>query len=238
MTALITLSHGSRHPGAEAGVRRLTRAAGELLDVAAVAAHLDFTEPSLPDAARALAECGHRAAVVVPLLFTHAFHARHDVPAALAEARHASGLDLHLADGLGTGDLVAEVLTARLALDAPDGAHVVLYPVGTSDAAAAAGVEKLAANVGERSGHSIQVVPATGGRGSGGAGVLEAATGHDAVHLLPLFVTDGLLLDQVTGQLGRMQAATGTRLTSSPPLTTDLARVVARRHSAVAPALT
>ena len=55
MTALITLSHGSRHPGAEAGVRRLTRAAGELLDVATVAAHLDFTEPSLPDAARALA---------------------------------------------------------------------------------------------------------------------------------------------------------------------------------------
>ena len=42
MTALLTLSHGSRHPRAAAGIDRLTAAAGERLGVTARAAHLEI----------------------------------------------------------------------------------------------------------------------------------------------------------------------------------------------------
>lgn len=230
MTALLTLSHGSQHPGAESGVRRLTRSAGELLGVDAMSSHLDFTEPTLTDAACLFADKGLREAVVVPLLFTHAFHARHDVPAALEEAQAISGLELHLAPGLGTGEAVKTVLARRLAFDAPEGAHVLLYVVGTSCPKATAGIKKLAEGVALRSGHNVQVVPATGGPGSGGAGVIEAVAGHDDVHLLPLFVADGILLDRVASQLARMQEATGIRITSSPPLTTDLATIVVESY--------
>jgi len=85
MVALITLGHGSRHGDAPRGVDTLAAAAGDLLGVPAHAAYLDLNEPLLIDAARALAATHHHA-VVVPLLFTRAYHSRVDVPSAVAEA--------------------------------------------------------------------------------------------------------------------------------------------------------
>lgn len=230
MTALITLSHGSRHPQAEPGVRLLTAAAGQLAGVDALAAHLEFDEPSLADAAVLAAARGHDDAVVVPLLFTRAFHARHDVPEALARARAATGLDLKLAEGLGTGPEVAAVLAGRLAADAPEGAHVVLYPAGTSDPEGVAALADLGDLLASSSGRGVTVVPATGPVNPG-AGLVEVATAHDSVHILPLFVTEGLLLDRITTLITRIQDATGARITHSTPLLTDLAALVADRHA-------
>ena len=92
MTALITLSHGSRHPDAAASVEALTRAAAELSGVPAVAAHLEFSAPTLEAAAQGLAARGEHEAVVVPLLFTEGYHQRVDVPAALDSAAASSCL--------------------------------------------------------------------------------------------------------------------------------------------------
>lgn len=228
MTALITLSHGSRHPQAEPGVRRLTALAGEIAGVDALSAHLEFDEPSLVDAARQAAARGHDTAIVVPLLFTHAFHAKHDAPAVLEKARKETGMDLRLAEGLGTGEEVASVLNRRLLDDAPDNAHVVLYPVGTSDPEGVAALSELVVLLEQISGRGVSIVPATGG-GHPGAGLVEVATHHEAVHILPLFVTHGLLLDRITNLITRIQDATGARITHSAPLTTDLAALVAGR---------
>lgn len=238
MTALITLSHGSRHTRAEPTVRRLTAAAGERLGVSAVAAHLDFTAPTLPEAAASLARAGVTDAVVVPLLFTRAFHAKNDVPAVFDAATRATGMRLRLADGLGTGETVAEVLAARVRADAPPGAHLVLYSVGSSDTAANRDVDDLARMVGAATGRSIEVVPATGGPGRGGAGLIKSALQHRSVHLLPLFVADGLLLDRITTQLDNIAAATGTAITASRPLGRDLVGVVAERYHEEMHALT
>ena len=102
MTALITLSHGSRHPRAKEGIRALTEAAAEKLGVEWADAHLEFDRPTLAEAAAALSSSR---AIVVPLLFTRAFHAKVDVPAHLAEARE--HCDLTLAEPLGTGPDIA-----------------------------------------------------------------------------------------------------------------------------------
>lgn len=220
MTALITLSHGSRHPGAQPGVSELTQAAARQLGVTGVDAHLEFDTPDLTAAAHQLAEQGHTRAVVVPTLFTTAFHATHDVPEAIAAATAETGFDLVAADGLGQGRDVAAVLAARALIDAPRAPRIVLYPVGTSNEEAAAKTVELGRDVEKLAGIPVTTVPATG------VGKLVGADGIDAVadentHLLPLFVTRGLLLDRVH----RMWPGS-----ISAPLGADLAHIIAARY--------
>lgn len=105
MTALITLSHGSRHPGAAVGIERLTQAAAAAIPAhpAYRAAHLEFNTPDLTSAALDLARCGKDSAVVIPLLFTQGYHQRVDVPRVIAAAEEASGLRLVQGECLGGG---------------------------------------------------------------------------------------------------------------------------------------
>ncbi|KAB1503090.1 hypothetical protein F7230_06010 [Corynebacterium sp. 320] len=137
---IIILAHGSRHPQADDVIDTLACAVAEQGDREVRAAHLDFSQDTLTSVAADLAEAGHTRAVVVPLLFTRAFHMRHDVPQALEGAQTATGLDLVLADGLGTEDDVAEVV-ARFAMasatranggNAPHVGRLALYSVGSS----------------------------------------------------------------------------------------------------------
>lgn len=221
MTALITLSHGSRHEGARPGVVKLTRAAARQLGVPCADAHLEFATPDLTTAASQLAEQGAQRAVVVPTLFTTAFHATHDVPEAIAQARAETGLELIQAEGLGQGRDVAAVLAARAVADiAASGRstrRVILYPVGTSNQEAAGKTVELGRDVEKLTGLPVTTAPATG---YGKRDLAELA--GDDVHLLPLFVTEGLLLDRAL----RMWPGS-----ISAPLGADLAHVVASRYS-------
>ena len=222
MTALITLSHGSRHPGAKPGVSELTQAAARHLGVTGVDAHLEFDTPDLTAAARQLAAQGHTRAVVVPTLFTTAFHATHDVPEAIAAATAETGIELVAADGLGQGRDIAAVLAARALSDAPRARHIILYPVGTSNEEAAGKTVELGRDVEKLAGIPVTTVPATGvGELVGADGI--AAVADENTHLLPLFVTRGLLLDRVH----RMWPGS-----ISAPLGADLAHIIAARYSA------
>lgn len=205
MTALLTLSHGSRHPRAKEGIRALTEAAADTLGVEWAGAHLEFDRPTLAEAAAALSS---PRAIVVPLLFTSAFHAKVDVPAHLAEA--SEHCDLTLAEPLGTGPDIAEALHKRLRIDAPSASHATLFPVGTSDAEQAANYARLADNLARLAGVDVSVVQATRG---------DRRFVDRHTHVLPLFVTHGTLLDRIP-----------PHLSSSGPLTTDLADVVANRY--------
>ncbi|SER92440.1 sirohydrochlorin chelatase [Corynebacterium cystitidis] len=237
MTALITLSHGSRHPEAVVGAREITAAAGHALGVDALAAHLEFTQPDLTGVARALVDKHTKRAVVVPLLFTQAYHAKVDVPAAIADAAAATGIELSLAGGLGQGRDVAEVLAKRVRADAHPNATVALYPVGTTHPDAAAVTEALGARVGEMTGQRTVVVPATGkGEGCGEAGLRALAddvraAGSGTLHLLPLFVSHGTLLDRAVACLRQIKDETGIAVGYSRPLLTDVAPIVAERYT-------
>lgn len=218
--ALITLSHGSRHPGARPGVATLTAAAAAQLGVTGVDAHLEFDTPDLTTAAQQLVDAGHTRAVVVPTLFTTAFHATNDVPEAIAKARAETGLDLIPAEGLGQGRDVAAILAARAVSDiAASGRavrEIILYPVGTSNTEAAAKTVELGRDVEKLVGIPVTTVPATG-HGKRDVGELASVDKH----LLPLFVTEGLLLDRAF----RMWPGS-----VSAPLGADLAHVVASRY--------
>lgn len=240
MTALITLSHGSRHPAAALHVEALTRAAGELAGVPAMAAHLEFNEPTLEAVAQEMAQRGERDAVVVPLLFTEGYHQRVDVPAAINGATASSGLPLRRARGLGTGEDMAQLLAARV----PAGADkVVVYSVGSSDEKANAAVADLAGRVGELTGCEAEAAYAT--RDARDARDAHASRGdsrnreagrvapssHSEV-VVPLFVSPGLLLDRLAPHSD--SPSTRQHRKVLPPLGEALADIVSQRFQEVA----
>ncbi|PFG27877.1 sirohydrochlorin chelatase [Corynebacterium renale] len=199
--ALITLAHGSRHPGAS--THAVARAAGQAagLDADAVgAANLELARPSLSEVAADLVAAGHHRAVVVPLLFTEAYHSTWDVPAAVARAQDETGISLRIAGGLGTGPDISAVLEKQ----APAGKRTVLYAVGSSHEPANAAVTGLARSLG------WEVAFAT-----------RSPRLEGPAHVVPLFVTDGLLLDKA-------RHVPGTHV--APPLGEALAQVVADRY--------
>lgn len=122
---IICLAHGSRHPQADQAVFEIAERISASTGLPAFAAFLDFHPATLTTVAHRVVAGGYTEAVVVPLLFTQAFHARYDVPAAIAEAvesidaTSSAGLTLHLTDGLGIGadmeELVADFTAQYLA---------------------------------------------------------------------------------------------------------------------------
>ena len=157
---LVAVAHGSRDPRSAAAVAALAdevRRQHPELDVRT--SFLDHSAPRLPDVLAAVAADGHRRAVVVPLLLGHAFHARVDVPAQVAEAaRRHPRLDVTTAEVLGgAGDpaagsggdngLETAALDRLAAVAGPlrdPGLGVVLAAIGSSDARANALVERVA----------------------------------------------------------------------------------------------
>ena len=191
---VIGLAHGSRHPRGSDAIEALMIAVGAAAGVPSRAAYLDLAQPDLSAVVAELAAAGHRRAVVVPLLFTAAFHATVDVPEAVTEAGEAHGVELVVADILGTGDEVAAVLRGAL-----DGAGVhgdtdaVLFAVGSSRPEANAAVADLATRLSD--GRRGDVRTAFGTCDPRVADVL--ADLHPPVARWPLGLADGRLLDPV-----------------------------------------
>lgn len=229
MTALIVLSHGSRHRKAQATVAELVSAVEARMCIPCYEAHLDFIDPDLETLARRLKAQGETEAIVVPLLFSSAYHHKVDVPREVEAAQHASGLRLELADALGTDASVAAVLAARVAQQAPADAHIALYSVGSSDEKANEKVIALAQQLAAMTGRGVSSVQATGAHKSS---LTAVAYAHPRVHVLPLFVTHGLLLDMAVDAISKIQDATGAVITHSAPLGSQLAPIVCQRASA------
>jgi len=197
---VIGLAHGSRHPGVSPSLDELMAAVGERCGAVARAAFLDLTQPDLETVATELAADGYSQAVVVPLLFTAAFHATIDVPQTVRAAADASGLDLAVADIIGTGDDIVQLLqssadNARI----PGEASLLLYAVGSSREAANAAVHDLAALL--QSVRSSPVLAAFGTSEPRVEAVLDQLREPRAI--LPLFLSPGLLLDPLIDMAAR-----------------------------------
>ena len=226
---VIGLAHGSRHPRGQQAVEALLTAVAAQRGVPARGAYLDFVEPDLTAVCASLRAAGHRAAVVVPLLFTAAFHARVDVPKALAAASAATGMTLHLADILGTGDDVAQVMLGALADAGPDaGGTALLVAVGSSRPEANAAVGALARRIDAKRDGDVEVgfctcEPRADHR-------LES--GSAPVVVCPLFLADGRLLDPLRQQASQRGS------TFVEPLGDRAAPLVLARYDAARAAFT
>ncbi len=228
LPAVVGLAHGSRHRDVPAAVADLMSAVAELAaadgrPVRTEPAFLDLTEPDLAAVCARLAADGVRRAVVVPLLFTSAFHATVDVPEAVRMSAAAAGLTLETAPILGTGDDVLDVLESALDAAGVQAPRLLLFAVGSSSTPANDAVVDLGRRLGGRRG--IEVVTAFGTREPRGRDQLDGLGPDGAV--LPLFCSPGLLLDPLAA------ACAERGLTLVPPLGRLLAPLVLTRSSVV-----
>ncbi|MBE9374553.1 sirohydrochlorin chelatase [Saccharopolyspora sp. HNM0983] len=143
MTApLVAVAHGSRDPRSAATIQELAGVLRDLRpDLDVRVAFLDLSAPRVGDVISAVHGSGHTDVVVVPLLLGRAFHARVDVPAAVAEAQQRyPRLRVHVSDVLGPNRRLESAARRRLAEagaadDDPD-LGVLLAGAGSSDAGA------------------------------------------------------------------------------------------------------
>lgn len=163
--ALVALAHGSRDPRSAATIQALVGEVRNMRpDLRIEAAFLGLSKPSFPTVVDKLVKAGYDEIVVVPLLLTEAYHAKVDVPAAIAavEAKH-ENLRVRASSILGLETIFLEVLDRRLraALKAARVRELdalVLAAAGSSDALANQAVTRLARLWGTR--HKLPTVAA------------------------------------------------------------------------------
>jgi sirohydrochlorin cobaltochelatase len=196
-------------------------AVAEQAQIPAVPAYLDLAQPDLGAAARQLADAGHTTAVVVPLLFTEAYHATIDVPETVGDVAESLPLQLVVADILGTGDDVARLLAQSMEdADIDDHSSVLLFAVGSSKLEANKAVFDLAARLAR--GRRQPVRACFGTCAPGVADLLDEV--GEPVAILPLFLAEGLLLTPVRA----LAAHRGWRIAT--PLGERAAELVRQRY--------
>ena len=202
--ALVALAHGSRDPRSAATIKALV---GEVRamrpDLKIEAAFLELAKPSFTTVVDKLVRAGHDEIVVVPLLLTEAYHAKVDVPTAVAEAqaRHA-GLKVRATPVLGLEPRFLEVLDLRLR-EALRAARVreldalVLAAAGSSDPLANQSVGRLARLWGTH--HKLPVTAAFASAAPPATGEAVRAfrkEGRRHIAVASLFLAPGFLPDR------------------------------------------
>lgn len=202
--ALVALAHGSRDPRSAATIKALVAEVKAMRpDLKIEAAFLELSKPSFQTVVDRLVRAGHDEIVVVPLLLTEAYHAKVDVPAAVAEAmaRH-EGLKVRATSVLGLEPMFLEVLDVRLraALKAARVRELdalVLAAAGSSDPLANQAVARLARVWGAR--HRLPVVAAYASASppaTGEAVRAFRAEGRRHIAVASLFLAPGFLPDR------------------------------------------
>ncbi|MDH6132494.1 sirohydrochlorin ferrochelatase [Kitasatospora sp. MAA4] len=198
---LLLIAHGSRDPRHAATVEELAVQVRRLRPELEVATgYLDHCAPRIAQVAGRLAD---RPAVAVPLLLNRAFHAKHDIPAAL----RAAGSTLPVADVLGPSPLLLDALDRRLAdagLDVHSAAvrartGVVLAAAGSSDPAADAATRALAADWHRTRGWAAVEVAYASAGGPQVPDALAALRAQGATHtaVARYLLAPGLLPDRI-----------------------------------------
>jgi sirohydrochlorin ferrochelatase len=234
--ALVALAHGSRDPRSAATIGTLVDEVKALRpDLTIEKAFLELSRPHFSTVVDRLVKKGHEEIVVVPLLLTEAYHAKVDVPRAVAEAsaRH-EGLSIRSTDVLGLGTQLLDVLDLRMreALKASRVRELdalVLAAAGSSDALANQAVARLARLWGTR--HKLPVTAAFASAAppaTGEAVRAFRAEGRRHIAVASLFLAPGFLPDRA-----RELALEAGAVAVSDPLGAhpELARTVLARYA-------
>lgn len=202
--ALVALAHGSRNPRSARTINALCAEVRHMRpDLRIEPAFLELSKPSFPTVVDKLVKAGYEEIVVVPLLLTQAYHARVDVPAAVAEAEKAHpGLRIRAAGILGLETVFLEVLDRRMRaalkearvreLDA-----LVLAAAGSSDAMANQAVARLARLWGTRHHLPTMAAFASAAPPASGEAVRQfRAEGRRHIAVGSMFLAPGTLPDR------------------------------------------
>ncbi|MBA0052079.1 sirohydrochlorin chelatase [Streptomyces sp. AJS327] len=233
--ALLLVAHGSRDPRHAVTVAALTARVRALRPELRVAAcYLEFDAPSVPRALEELYADGVREVVAVPLLLSRAFHAKTDIPAALAGAlARLPGMAVRQAAVLGPDPLLVRALERRLRECGPPArprhaTGVVLAAAGSSDPEAIA-VTAETAREWWRTAQWCAVRPAFASaaapRTEDAVRALRAA-GADHVVVAPYVIAPGFLPDRIAAGAREAGADLLAPVLGDAP---ELARLLVRR---------
>jgi sirohydrochlorin ferrochelatase len=203
---LTLLAHGSPDPRHARDVATLAGRLGAA-GVAARVAYLDHNAPGPAQVAHDLVEDAAAATTVVPLLLSPAYHARVDVPAAVASMRAAEpGLAIASAEPVGLHPLVLDAaaeLVRASGLQVGPRTGIILAAAGSRDVRAIAAFEALvgrqgaafAASLGAR---AVRAAYLDGGRPIGRIRTLmRCVDGCSSFIVVTLMVADGVLRDRI-----------------------------------------
>lgn len=193
VTQLLLLAHGSPDPRSGRAIRffaaKIQSRIGLLTEVA-------FLDHDLPDLATAVEISGKKEeTLVVPLLLSTAFHARFDVPKAMAKA----GLVRVLPP-------IGHPLDLLTSLVREAGPNVIVLAAGTTDRSARQLFKEAVEIAAIRSGNHVAHAFITGpGPGPHLHDQLIAASGSDLgeVKVIPWLLAEGRLLDKALTEAGR-----------------------------------
>jgi len=234
--ALVALAHGSRDPRSAETIKALVaEVKGMRPDLRVETAFLELAKPAFDTVVDRLVKAGFDEIVVVPLLLTEAYHAKVDVPAAIASAtaRH-PGLRIQASQILGMEASFLEVLDVRLR-EALRAARVreldalVLAAAGTSDALANQSVARIARTWGAR--HRLPVTAAYASSAppaTGEAVRAFRADGKRHIAVASFFLAPGKLPDRA----GELALEAGAVAVSDPlGAHPEVARAVLARYA-------
>jgi sirohydrochlorin ferrochelatase len=234
--ALVALAHGSRDPRSAATIKALVDEVKTMRpDLTIESAFLELSKPSFQTVVDRLVKRGHDEVVVVPLLLTEAYHAKVDVPSAVAEAqaRH-QALQIRATKILGLEAQFLEVLDLRMR-EALKAARVreldalVLAAAGSSDPLANQAVARLARLWGSR--HKLPVTAAFASSSPPATGeAVRAFRGEGRRHIAvaSLFLAPGLLPDRAAELAVEAGAIAVSEPLGAHP---ELARAVLARYA-------
>ncbi|MDT0397291.1 sirohydrochlorin chelatase [Streptomyces edwardsiae] len=228
--ALLLVSHGSRDPRHAATVRALAeRIRRGRPGVTVTTAFLEFDAPGVAGALAELRRAGAGAAVAVPLLLTRAYHAKTDLPAALADAE---GPAVRRAAVLGGSPLLLRAVERRLfeaGLTPADRSTtgIVLSGAGSRDPEAIESVGAAARELRRAGWRAVRPAFVTGPTPRPGDVVRELrARGVRRVAVAPYVLAPGLLPDRIAAEAAAARAdILSTPLGDTP----ELARLVTER---------
>lgn len=234
--ALVALAHGSRDPRSAETIQALVGEVRKMRpDLRIEAAFLDLSRPRFSTVVDKLVKAGFEEVVVVPLLLTEAYHAKVDVPAAIAavEASH-ENLKVRASNILGLETIFLEVLDRRMraALKAARVRELdalVLAAAGSSDALANQAVARLARLWGAK--HKLPTVAAFASAAPPATGEAVRqfrAEGRRHIAVGSMFLAPGTLPDRAA----ELALEAGAVAVSEPlGADTEVARTILARYA-------
>jgi sirohydrochlorin ferrochelatase len=228
---LVLAAHGSPHASHGPAVLALRDAVAAARPGTSVSVGwLGFDSPTVSEAAAVASARTDRDGwvAVVPLLLTDGYHARHDIPAALAEVSGAVQQPV-----LGPDPLLADALLRRLDETGRANDSVVLAAAGSSDPALRLQCEQAAELLALRIGAPVPTGYATGPGPSvrEAVGRARAARPSCRVVVATYLLGPGTLADRVADQARQAGSVASAPLGTAP----ELVELVVRRW--LAPAL-
>lgn len=234
--ALVALAHGSRDPRSAQTIKALVdEVKATRPDLRVEPAFLELSRPSFDTVVDRLVKAGYDEIVVVPLLLTRAYHAKVDVPEAIAAAgaRH-ENLRIRATDVLGLEPVFLEVLDRRLRVALREARvreldALVLAAAGSSDSLANQAVTRLARLWGSTHRLPTLAAYASAAPPATGEAVRQfRAQGRRHIAVGSLFLAPGTLPDRAAElALEAGAVAVSAPLGADP----DVARIVLARYA-------